>query len=191
MLAYLHGTVIAANEKSLTVELNGIGFEVFVTPTLALATKTGTTIELHTHLNVREDALELFGFLSAAERDFFRQLLTISGVGPRSALGVLAVASVDDVRQAVISGDPSLLMTVSGIGRKTAERIVVELKEKLARETTDRQSGLTAGDGTILDALINLGYTAQEAREALRAVPSSVTEIDDRLKAALRSLGKK
>lgn len=191
MLAYLTGTVIAANEKFLTIELHGVGFEVFVTPTLALATKAGAAIALHTHLNVREDALELFGFLTIAERDFFRQLLTISGVGPRSALGVLAVASVDDVRQAVISGDPSLLMTVSGIGRKTAERIVVELKEKLAREATDRQSGLTAGDGTILDALMNLGYSAQEARAALRAVPSAVTEIDDRLKAALRSLGKK
>lgn len=187
MLSSLKGTIIAVGPRSITVDLHGVGFEVYGTTRLLSAAEIGQEVALFTHLNVREDALELYGFLANDERDFFRQLISISGVGPRSAIGVLSVANTQEIKEAVASGDATLLTKVSGIGRKTAERIVVELKEKLATEVMAQGTG----DGSIFDALVQLGYSLNEAREALRHVPPEVTSVDERLKAALRSLGKR
>lgn len=188
MLSTIHGQITFVGPKTLTIELNGVGFEVFATARLLGQAKADQDVKLYVHLNVREDALELYGFLTSEERDFFRQLISISGVGPKSGLGVLSVANTSEIKQAVASGDATLLTRVSGIGRKTAERIVVELKEKMAAEVLATVG--TTGDGSILDALMQLGYSLNEAREAMQHVPPGAESIDERLKAALRSLGK-
>jgi Holliday junction DNA helicase RuvA len=188
MFSTLQGTITSVGKRTLTINLHGVGFEVFGSARLLGQAAVDQEVTLHTHLHVREDALELYGFLSADERDFFRQLISISGVGPKSALGVLSVASTQEVKQAVASGDASLLTRVSGIGRKTAERIVVELKEKLAAEVLASAGSTT--DGGVLDALMQLGYTLNEAREALNHIPAGEAPIDERLKAALKALGK-
>jgi len=189
MFSTIHGQITFVGPKTLTVELNGVGFEVFATARLLGQAKVDQDVKLYVHLNVREDALELYGFLTVEERDFFRQLISISGVGPKSGLGVLSVANVGEIKQAVASGDATLLTRVSGIGRKTAERIVVELKEKLAAEVLATVG--VNGDGSILDALMQLGYSINEAREAMKHIPAGEESIDERLKAALRSLGKR
>ncbi|MFH0853868.1 MAG: Holliday junction branch migration protein RuvA [bacterium] len=190
MISLLTGTISQVTEKTITLEVNGVGYEIFITPSLQSQLSSGQGVTLHTHLNVREDAMELYGFNDIKERDFFRQLISISGVGPKSALGVLTVASVTEIKQAVASGDASVLIKVSGIGRKTAERIVVELKEKIAVEMLHGSPGASAGDASIIDALTSLGYSIQEAREAIKQIPANMTELDERLKIALKSLGR-
>lgn len=189
MIAILHGKVIQLGEKTAILDVQGVGYELFLSPNVRASLNVDQNITLHTYLNVREDAMELYGFQSAAERSFFKQLISISGVGPKSALGVLAVASLDEVKRAVASGDASMLTKVAGIGRKTAERIVVELKEKLVGEVLESQ-GATAGDGGILEALQGLGYSLMEAREAVRGIPATVEGFDERLKVALKMIGK-
>ena len=173
------------------MDVQGVGFEVFATPAVLSGAKIGQPISLRTYLHMKEDGVELYGFSNDAERTFFKQLITISGVGPKSALGILSAASVDEIKRAVVAGDASLLQKVYGVGRKTAERIVVELKEKLELEVLAGTGGFTSGDSGILEALMGLGYSALEAREALRHVPASATEAEDRLKAALKALGKR
>ena len=191
MISSLTGQVTGLSEKALTMDVQGVGFEVFATPAVLSGAKIGQPISLRTYLHMKEDGVELYGFSNDAERTFFKQLITISGVGPKSALGILSAASVDEIKRAVVAGDASLLQKVYGVGRKTAERIVVELKEKLELEVLAGTGGFTSGDSGILEALMGLGYSALEAREALRHVPASATEAEDRLKAALKALGKR
>ena len=145
---------------------------------------------------MREDALDLYGFKSLEELEMFELLLSISGIGPKSALGVLAIASAADVKEAIANGDPSLLIKVSGIGKKTAERVVLELREKVMaqtmggrQETAGTGSGIMAS-GDEIDALMALGYSMVQAREALRGVDNSIKDSGERIKEALRGLGK-
>ncbi len=191
MISSLTGQVTGLSEKALTVDVQGVGFEVFATPAVLSGAKIGQPVSLRTYLHMKEDGVELYGFSNDAERAFFKQLITISGVGPKSALGILSAASVDEIKRAVASGDASILQKVYGVGRKTAERVIVELKEKLELEVLAGTGGFTSGDSGILEALMTLGYSAVEAREALKHVPVSATETEDRLKAALKALGKR
>ena len=141
-----------------------------------------------THLAVRENALDLYGFIERSELEFFEMLITISGIGPKSALGILSVAPVDTLRRAISSGDTSYLTKVSGIGRKNAEKIVVELRDKLG--AIDANAGGTLREEVdALSALEALGYSAREAREALKAVGNNAISTQEKLKAALKSLG--
>src|SRR6185295_9316164 len=135
----------------------------------------GQEVSLVTHTYVREDQLTLYGFQTLPELEFFEMLLTVSGVGPKSALGIMSLASIDMIKSAIVSEDPSVFTKVSGIGRKTAERVIVELKEKLKDEKSAAPVAQEQSDA--LDALVALGYSQQEARDALKNVPKDTADV--------------
>lgn len=193
MIASISGTIQVRNERSLVVGVQGIGYEIYATPLVLEKVKVGQDITLQTHLHVREDIMELYGFLASEELRFFRMLLQVSGIGPKSALAVMSLASVVDLKRAISRGDASLLTKVSGIGTKTAERLIVELKDKLdtIEEVTPGSLADNLGDHQAIDGLVALGYTQREAREALRQVDQDIVEVKDRIRAALKLLGKK
>ena len=175
----------------MIIEVNNIGYQVFVGSVIYAELKTGKEAKLYTHQYVREDALNLYGFRSMEELEMFELLLSISGIGPKSALGVLSVGSVEDIRESISRGDSVLLTKVSGIGRKTAERVILELREKIpaaSRGQAGRGSGSFSGDE--IDALMALGYSMQQAREALRAVDAKIKDSGERIKEALKKLGR-
>ncbi len=183
MIAAMTGLVRSFDGRSLHLDVHGIVFRLFVVPRSESAFVIGSTSTVSTYLHVREDAMELFGFVNDAECRFFEKLLSVSGVGPKLALSVMAAGSVADLEVAIERGDAAMLTKVSGVGNKTAQRIVVDLRGKLADLPTD-DTALSS----VIDALVGLGYSAREAREAAAATPADATS-EVRLRAALRRLG--
>lgn len=171
----------------MVVDVSGVGYKVFVPTDVALEATLSQPVFLWTYLAVRENALDLFGFLEKETLNTFELLITISGIGPKTALGILNVASPATLRQAVATGDTSYLTRVSGIGKKNAEKIVLELKDKLKVTQEDRGvDGRSEGDA--LEALVSLGYSERDSREALKKVPKETTGASERVKAALKLL---
>ncbi len=188
MIGYLEGTVRSARLTYVIVSVGGVGYKVYAPKDRLLTLKPGAPASLWTHLAVRDDALDLYGFGSDEELRFFELLLTVSGIGPKSALGILDIASVDVLQSAISTGRAEYLTKVSGIGKKTAEKIVLELKEKVGAGTAGTVLSLK-GDQEALEALKALGYSGNEARDALREVPSEFSNANDRLREALKLLG--
>jgi holliday junction DNA helicase RuvA len=191
MIAQLEGQVVHAAERYIIIDVSGVGYRVFVsTDTRAKVTSGAQTVRLWTHLAVREDALDLYGFLTRAELETFELLISISGVGPKSALAIISLAPPEVLHKAIAAGDSTYLTRVSGIGKKIAEKIVLELKDKLA--TLEEHGGKEEmeQEADALEALKSLGYNLREAREALRAVPLEVVDTGARIKEALRLLAK-
>jgi Holliday junction DNA helicase RuvA len=189
MIGRLTGTLSEKNPPQVLVDCHGVGYEVDVPmSTFYNLPGVGEKVALLTHFVVREDAQILFGFGSAGERDAFRQLIKISGVGPRTALAVLSGMSVADIAQAVTQQDGSRLVKVPGIGKKTAERLLLELKGRIGADL-----GLPAGhmvsdaQGDILQALVGLGYSDKEAQAALKSLPKDVG-VSEGIKQALKAL---
>jgi Holliday junction DNA helicase RuvA len=195
MLAYLCGQVLAKNNNYLILKVNNVGYQIFVGESLLSSIQKGEERELYISHQVREDASDLYGFKNLEDLALFELLLSVSGVGPKSALGVLSIASADDVSEAVIRNDASLLMKVSGIGKKTAERIVLELKNKIAKIISGHglnvDSSFSVSLGDELDALMSLGYSLPDARLALDGLDQALIDSGDRVKAALKKLSKK
>lgn len=188
MITHIKGTIIDTEERSVVVDVNGIGYKVFATGTTIDRAHEGQSIELWTHLAVREDAQTLFGFQTKDELSFFELLISISGIGPKTALGILNVSTVANIRKAVSTGDTSHLTKVSGVGKKIADKIVLELKGKFGAE---EESGISLRDEVdALEALKALGYGHKEAREALKEIDPTVTDAGERVKKALKILGK-
>lgn len=175
---------------SVVVELHDVGYRVIVAPVLRDRLHVGERMELYTHEVVREDRRELFGMESADALALFHDLIGVSGVGPKTALGILALGSPEEIRSAIAREDAAYLSKVIGIGRKTAERVVVELKGKMAA-VVGPQTSVHAGEGDVVDALIQLGYKAQEVREVIRKIPASASTAEEKLKAALQAIGKR
>lgn len=208
MITHLRGKILMRGDRFLALEVNGVGYKIFVLPdTLkrALTASSGEArkftptessgvsgdFSLWTHLHVRENALELYGFLEYPELEFFELLIQISGIGPKSGLGVLAVAPLDTLKRAISSGDTSYLTKVSGIGRKIAEKIVLELREKMGGlNLGEAGNAALKEEGDVLEALQSLGYTLREAREAAKKVPSEIKGTNARIKEALKKIGK-
>lgn len=188
MIGYIEGEIRAIRPTYCILLAGGVGYKVFATKDALTRLKTGENASFWTHLAVREDILDLYGFAQEEELRFFTLLLTVSGIGPRSALGILDIAAVDTLRSAISGGNAGYLTSVSGIGKKTAEKIVLELRDKVGLGI-DGSSEALSGDVDTLDALRALGYSAQEAREALRKVPAEVSNSNERLREALRLLG--
>lgn len=187
MIGTLNGTIRYKDLNTLVVDVNGVGYKVRVTTETALDATLNSSIFLWTHLAVRETSLELFGFIDKETHDIFELLITISGIGPKSALGILNVASPTMLRQAVANADTSYLTRVSGIGKKNAEKIVLELKDKL--KTTAEDGGVDMrSEGDALEALVSLGYNERDAREALRQIPKETVGASERVKVALKLL---
>jgi holliday junction DNA helicase RuvA len=190
MIASISGTVRHKDTHSLIVDVAGIGHKVFVATDTALETEIGQPIFLWTHLSVRETALDLFGFPDREALEIFELLITISGIGPKTALGILTVATPTMLRQAVASGETSYLTRVSGIGKKNAEKIVMELKDKLQVTGEDKDANMK-DEGDALEALVSLGYSERDARGALKQVPSEIEGASERVKASLKLLSSK
>lgn len=190
MIGYLEGTVRSSTLGSMILMVGGVGYKVALTRETTAHFLPGSQVAVFTHLVVREDVLDLYGFESEEDLRFFELLLTVSGIGPKSALAILDIASVETLRSAIAGGDAKYLTTVSGVGRKTAEKIVLELRDKVGAGTADAGAALR-GDAEALEAMRSLGYSTQEARDALRAVPATFTSSNDRLREALKTLGKK
>jgi Holliday junction DNA helicase RuvA len=191
MIATLHGTIQLVQDGALVVVLGGLGLCVQVPTTVLEHAHVGRTIDLYTHLHVRESEIALYGFGSQAELDLFLLLLGVSGVGPRTALAVLSTFSPETLKSAVSRGDISVLTRIPGIGRKTAERMLLDLRDKVGRADRSAWSmtAMQEGDADVINALTALGYSLSEAREALSAIPEGVTALDERILASLRSLG--
>ncbi|HOZ36921.1 MAG TPA: Holliday junction branch migration protein RuvA [bacterium] len=191
MISYLKGSLLSKNSKAITLLVNNIGYQIFVPATLLSKVKVGEDLELYTHLRHSEDAMSLFGFILPEELRFFELLITISGVGPKTALGVLESAKMSDLKKAILRDDPAILYKVSGIGKKTAERIVVELKNKLdALPVSEKEIDLSESDTEAFDALVSLGYNERDVREALKKLPPDAIKMEDQIKQALKYLGK-
>src|SRR3989344_9347935 len=187
MIASLSGTVRHKDLNTLIIDVAGVGYKVLVPMEVALAIVPSSPIFLWTHQAVRETSLDLFGFLEREMLEIFELLITISGIGPKTALGILNVATPATLRQAVASGDTSYLTKVSGIGKKNAEKIVLELKDKL-KVSKDDTSVDTRSEGDALEALVSLGYSERDARESLKKVPKEIEGAGERVKAALKLL---
>ncbi len=193
MIAYLNGVIahksqLIKKDNFIIVTVSGVGYKVYVIDRLLNDLRLGQEVELYTYTQVAETVLDLYGFANQDDLAFFELLIGISGIGPRSALGILQKAKTEDIRQAVQSGNASVLAKVSGLGPKTAEKVVTGLKDKLGSVS----SGAGAWDaqfGDALEALVGLGYSPVQARDALAQVPA--TEVGEQVKEALKHLGRK
>ena len=191
MIGRLHGKLIEKTPPQVLVDVGGVGYEVDVPmSTFCNLPAEGSEITLLTHFIVREDAQLLYGFATAAERQTFRALIRISGVGPRIALAVLSGMSTQDLADAVEQGNATLLTRVPGIGKKTADRLVLELKGKLAGNAVAPAGGAaSAAQADILSALMALGYSEREAQASVRALPAEVT-VSEGIRLALKALAR-
>ena len=190
MIGRLRGTLVSLRATGVVLDVSGVGYEVVVTPrTVADLPSVGEQAVLHTHLVVREDVMLLHGFGSEAERDLFRVLLGASGIGPKVAMAVLGALQPEELRRAVAAEDVDTLTTVPGIGKRGAQKMVLELKPKLTASDADSVVG-TSTVAQVRDALEGLGYQAVEIREAMTGIESDAP-VADQLRQALRSLGKR
>ena len=192
MIAMVSGPIAASGSDYVIVDTHGVGYMVYVPKPLLARLNDGDQVTLYTNLVVREDSLTLYGFESWVQRLLFDQLLAVSGIGPKVAMNLLSSLSPDDLRTALASGDVVRLSTVPGIGRKTAERMVLELKGKIdPRGILAGSTGATGGrDSELIDILMGLGYSIAEANAAVASIPASAPDsIDDRIRLALRYFG--
>ncbi len=193
MIAYLRGSVLHKDIRYVVIDTGNVGYKV-AAPTEVLNKLTvGQEAGLWIHTVVREDALDLYGFLDRDTLEFFELLITISGIGPKSALGILSATTITSLKEAIISGETSYLTKISGIGKKVADKIVLELKDKVVYTTEEATSavGLTGqSDVDAIEALKMLGYNHKEARDALEGISRDIKDTGEKVKAALRSLGK-
>ena len=190
MIGRIAGTLLAKHPPQIVVDVHGVGYELDVPmSTLFQLPATGADVTLLTHLIVREDAHQLYGFSTDGERNLFRKLLKISGVGARTALAVLSGMSVADVRDAVSRQDSARLVKVPGIGKKTAERLLLELKDKLDVAVVAVQSETSSGGSDVVNALLALGYSDKEAQFAVKNLDAGLS-VTEAIRQALRVLSK-
>lgn len=187
MIATLRGEVTQIEDNALILEVGGVGLRVFVPAPLRGRLKAGEAAFLYTHLVVREDALTLYGFESQADRDLFNLLLGVDGVGPKSALSVLSTLTFDSVQRAVFSEEADLLGRVPGVGKKTAQKIVLYLHDRLKPLSgLEKVAALSDVDSEVLAALTTLGYSVVEAQTAIQSIPKDAPEeVEERLRLAL------
>ncbi len=196
MIASVEGTVGSIAADSLVVEVGGLGYRVYASPAVLTTAASGGRIKLHTFHLVREDAQALYGFRTTEELGFFTLLLTVNGVGPKVALAIVGSRPTADLQLAILQQDQAVLTAIPGIGKRLAERVIFELKEKVA--AAGIAAGATAasgpaGEGEVVAALQALGYSLAEARGASRTAMAELevgTTLEDRVKAALRSLAR-
>jgi len=187
MIIQLTGTIAGKDPEYIILDVSGVGYRVFVTPETLANTPEDKQITVWTHLAVRETSLDIYGFLRREDLVFFELLIGISGVGPKSALSILSLADVATLTSAISQNDTSYLTKVSGIGAKSAKKIILELSDKVANMG---ETPFLKEDADSLDALTSMGYSTSEAREALKQVPRETVGANERLKQALKMLSK-
>jgi Holliday junction DNA helicase RuvA len=190
MIAKLSGKIDFIRDNYIVLNVGGVGYKVFVTVHTFGMIAGKDEIELYIHTYVREDILALYGFLELEELDMFELLIAISGIGPKAALGILAIADPKTISMAVLNEDSSILTRVSGVGKKIAQRVILELKNKITDMPVHEKAQLES-DSDAFEALVAMGYSISESREALKMISNDVTDVGQRVKLALRSLGRK
>jgi len=186
VISRLRGAPVGRTAEGLVLDVGGVGYLVAATPGVLSRAEGAGEVTVETYLHVREDALQLYGFAGQAERDLFVRLLGVTGIGPKVALAVVSSGSVDELRRAITVGDPARFQVIPGIGKKTAERIVLELKGSLVED--EETAGPVAASGELVarEALVELGYTVLEAERALARVDPELPP-EERVREALRS----
>ena len=192
MIGSIKGKIILKKDKFVIVDVDKIGYKIYISSdTLERLTrptiKPDKLVSFWTHLHIKEDAQDLYGFLEYEELEFFELLIGVSGIGPKGALTILSVAPIEILKKAIGTGDTSYLTKISGIGRKTAEKMVIELRDKVGKENG---SGSMQQEIDIMEALKSLGYSQNEVREALKKI-SNEMDLNTKIKEALKILGKK
>lgn len=192
MIAHLSGTLFFTNDYFIVVDVNGVGYKVRTTISTLheLKKEESKKISLWIHTIVREDVLDLYGFLNKEELDFFEMLISVSGIGPKSGLGILNIASVSSLKEAIANGNAVALTKVSGIGAKNAQKIILELRDKLGGIGDEIYSGKLHEEHDAMLGLTSLGFSERDAREALKNVSSDIKGPSARIKHALKHLGK-
>jgi holliday junction DNA helicase RuvA len=188
MIATLRGEIAQIEDNALIIEVGGVGMRVFVPAPLRTRLKVGETAFLFTHLIVREDALTLYGFDSQADRDLFNVLLGVDGVGPRVALSVLSTLTLDAIQRAIFADEAEILSRVPGVGKKTAQKIALHLKDKLKpTDTLSQVAAMSDADAEVLAALTALGYSVVEAQAAIQSIPKDAPkDVEERLRITLQ-----
>jgi Holliday junction DNA helicase RuvA len=186
MIAHLRGNLIEKLDNTLILDVNGVGYELAVTVDEWGAAKLGAESSYYVYEQIREDAHNLYGFAELGSKQLFAQLLTVSGVGPKMAMQILSAAGETRLRQAIASGDPDLLKGITGVGPKTAQRVIVELRGKVEQGS----AGLAPVADPTYQALIALGYSPPQATTAVAQIPAHITGDQERLKAALKGAAK-
>lgn len=191
MISLLHGTIVSKNNREIVLMTSGgVGYRILVSPSVLVSGKVGDELTIQTHLSVKEDAMDLFGFVSVAEKELFKNFLTVSGVGPKTALHLLELGSVEEITLAIGRSDVEYLTKVSGIGRKTAERIVVDLKSKVAKGMSEAGVQIVRTDAMsdVIDALVTLGYSALQARDVVKNIDMAGKSSEQLLREALQRI---
>ena len=189
MIAYLEGEITHSGRDFIALNVGGVGYLVHTTEeTAKKLKKKKNSVFVWTHLAVRETSMDLYGFTSQEEVSFFEMLILIPGIGPKSALAIMNLESVETLSSAIAQGDTTYLTKVSGIGKKSAEKIIVELKDKII--TSGGAINIHSEDAEAIEALCSLGYSTKEARESLRSVPKDISGAENRIREALKLLGK-
>jgi holliday junction DNA helicase RuvA len=190
MIAQLEGKIAGIRGNTVILMVGGVGYQVAVSAYTLGKLAGRDQVLLHIHTHVREDMLALFGFLDEEELGMFLLLISVSGIGPKMGLSILSVADVKTIRLAIVNKDPNILTRVSGVGKRTAEKLIVELQNKVTAVAGDEDGDASASQDA-LEALTSLGYSVTQAREALKSVPADVVDVSTRIRGALKNLGKK
>lgn len=194
MIAKLTGKIDYLKDNYAVVDVNGVGYKVYLSVytfgKVAGMSNLPGGIEIYIHTYVREDQLSLYGFLSPEELEMFELLISITGIGPKAGMGILSIATPKTIKTAILNEDPSILTKVSGIGKKTAERVILELKNKVADISVGEKEEAVI-DSDAIEALVTMGYTVSDARDALKMVSTEIKDVGQRIKEALKNLGRK
>lgn len=201
MISYIRGELVAVEKEKVIIDVGGVGYGIFMPESaMGLLPQMGNEVKLHTYLNVREDAMQLFGFLTRDDLEIFKLLIGVSGIGPKGGLSILSKLTADDLRFAIMSGDSKAISAAPGIGKKTAEKVIIELKDKLDIEEILNSSDSETKSAIKMDgsaneiqseavqALVALGYGSTESLKAVNKVNSENMTVEEVLKQALKNL---
>lgn len=201
MISYVRGELVAMEKDKIIVDVNGVGYGIFMPEaSMGLLPQVGNEVKIHTYLNVREDAMQLFGFLTRDDLEVFKLLIGVSGIGPKGGLSILSKLTADDLRFAVLSGDAKAISAAPGIGKKTAEKVIIELKDKLDLDdmlhksedtggvSASTDTGASAVQSEAVQALVALGYGSTESLKAVKKVNLENATVEEVLKQALKNL---
>jgi len=189
MIRFLSGKIVERGENALTVDVAGVGYGVLVSGHTSASAVDSEEIRLFIYTHVREQEITLYGFLNENERAMFELLISVSGIGPKAGLSILTVADVSALSAAIMNKETSILTNVSGIGKKTAEKVVIELQNRVEHFSIE-DANVATRNSSAVDALKSMGYSVGEARSALDQIDKDVTDVSERIKLALKSLGK-
>ncbi|MFH1790213.1 MAG: Holliday junction branch migration protein RuvA [bacterium] len=189
MISLVSGKIISkSNFEIVVLTTGGVGYRVFIKPTAINEFKINDQVSISTYLAVGENMLDLYGFSNESEKQLFIYFISVSGIGPKSALHLLSLGTVEEIGNAISAGDVEYLTKVSGVGRKTAERIVVELRDKIAKGARSEDWVISGNLGDVVDGLVAMGYSAQQAREAIKKLDAGDKSSEDLLREALRKV---